>query len=319
MQFTSASRFNTLFWISSLAENERGVTRRILEDLGPLCAASKLPFEHYEPTTAAELLSSLDNIVGRSKVGGLPLIHLDLHGTPEGGLQVAQSGERVSWATIADKFRAINVLSKNNLCVVSGACYSLKLLDLIDTEKPCPFFILLAPENEILAGDLEDNTTGFYRDILLESDIISTHEKWFSNKLSMFHCERMAAVALARYIDTACKGRNADTRKEHFVSMAVKNGLANNRHELRRARKIAKRMTVPSQKLLNGVVSRFLIGKQPSFTIADLNRFVDEARASGRLSPRKPFEWETQTEFEQPAYASRNILMPPFRTLFKTD
>lgn len=319
MRFTSASRFNTLFWISSLAEAERGVTRRLLEDLEPLCAASKLPFEHYEPTTAAELLNSLDNIIGRSKVGGLPLIHLDLHGTPEDGLQVAQSGERVSWAAIAEKFRDINVLTKNNLCVISGACYSVKLLKAIDVKRPSPFFILLAPEKEILAGDIEANTLGFYRDIISEKDIISTYTKWFADKLKMFHSERMAAEALVRYIDTACKGRNADARKEHFVSMAVKNGLAKNRHELRRARRIAKGTTVPSEKLLKGVVGRFLIGKQPSFTIADLNKFVDEARASGRLSPRKPFDWEALHEFEQPTYASRNILKLPFRTLIKPD
>ncbi len=281
-----------LFWISSLGPDEIGVTDRILEDLEPHCERLGLPFERYDPETADEFLKCLDNIIGRTTVGSLPMIHLDLHGSVKDGVRIAQSGEHVSWTVVADKFRSINVATGNNLCVISGACFSFEVVRQVDVNQPAPFFILVAPQTEVTAGILEASVLGFYRDILGREDLISAHERWFTDRLRLFHCERMLGVVLLRYIDMACKGKNADDRREYLVSMAMKNGLANTRKNRRMARSFARKKSKPSEDLINRFVDTFLIGKRPNFTINQLNRFVDDARMSGTLSPREPFPFE---------------------------
>lgn len=289
MKLTSVAKVNSLFWITSLREGERGVTRRVVEDLEPFCERIGLPFEFYEPSTAAEVLAALDNIGGRARAGWLPVIHLDVHGSPERGIEVAQSGEFVGWPEIAAKLRAINIATRNNLCVISGACFSFIVVKQIDESLPAPFFILLAPEEEILAGDVEEKTVAFYRSMFNGLDILSAHETYFSEELRVFHCERMVAIVLARYIDIACIGRNAERRKEHLLSMAFERGVPNVRANRRKLRKHAEQQIKPNERLIQRFVTSFLIGKTPTFTVADLERFVREARAAGHVPSSGPY------------------------------
>jgi hypothetical protein len=161
MEFTSVAKINSLHWITSLREEEQGVTRRILEDLEPVCEREGLPFERYEPKSAQEFLDSLDRIEANARCGMLPLLHLDMHGSTDGGLLVAATGEEIGWDVIADRLRGINAATGNNLCVVSMACWSFHVVSQLDISRVVPFFVLLAPEHEIFAGDVEAKTRVF--------------------------------------------------------------------------------------------------------------------------------------------------------------
>lgn len=281
MEITSTAKMNCLYWITSLRENEQGVTRRVLMDLLAMADQRQLAITQHTPTSSAEFLSIMDQIAADAKAGMLPMIHLDTHGSAEEGILVAAFGEYVSWGAVADKFRVINKIVGNNLCVISGACFSFNVVRAIDIKKVSPFFMLLAPEHEITAGDIEDNTIGFYRDMLDEADILTSHARWFPTQLRVFHCEQMLAIALARYINDATLGKQKERRKEDIVTMAVENGVAPNRHNLRATRKLAEEGIRPTEALIDRFVLTFLAGKRPGFTIAELKAMVEKARANG--------------------------------------
>jgi hypothetical protein len=100
----------------------------------------------------------LTQIEEETSSGAKPLIHLDTHGSKNDGIVIASTDEFISWQTICNHLRAINILSGNNLCLVSTACFSYHLLYELEIDKPTPFFILIAPQHTISFGFTEDNT-----------------------------------------------------------------------------------------------------------------------------------------------------------------
>jgi len=285
LEFTATARINSLYWITSLHDRELGVTRRVLEELEPICVARQLPFQCYSPSNAKEFLAAMDNITSYAGMGMLPLIHFDTHGSAEDGIKIVGSGEHIGWPEIAAKLRAINATTGNNLCIVSGACNSFSIVGQVDIHQTTPAFILLAPENEIIAGEIEENIVGFYRDMLDNEDILTSRDKWFKNQLRMYHSERFLAVILAKYLHNTTIGRQLHRRKEHLVTMA----LAGREHQatpevLRALRDSAKALIKPSEDLIERFRPTFRAGKQPGFTIAQLRAGVLQARADG-ISP----------------------------------
>lgn len=288
MQFTSIAKINSLYWITSLRDEEIGVTRRVLDDLQPLCASEQLPFKRFTPATASDLLGALDSIAAEAQQGMLPIIHFDTHGSAQDGIFIAQSGEFVTWQEVADKLRVINGITGNNLCVVSCACFSFNVVSQIDINKIAPFFILLAPEHEIYAGDIEDSIHGFYRDMLAKEDILEARTRWFPTQMRMFHCEEMLAIVLAKYINYSGLGKQRERRKESLVTEALDRGVPRNRKNLRMLRKRADAMITPKEDLINRFLPTFLGGKSPGFTIKQLKQMVIDARSEG-LEPEGPY------------------------------
>lgn len=282
LEFTATARINSLYWITSLRDNEQGVARRVLEDLQPLCVSRQLPFACYSPTNGTDFLKSLDDIASHAQTGLLPLIHLDTHASAEDGIKISRSGEHVGWPEIAAKLRVINRITGNNLCVVSGACNSFSLVGQVDINQTTPAFILLAPEKEIAAGEIEDSTVGFYRDMLDNEDILTSRDKWFGRRLRTYHCEKFLAIILAKYLNNAAVGRQLERRKEHLVTLALEGREDHATPEVLRAlRAAAKAQLKPSEDLIERFRATFLVGKQPGFTIAELKAGILQARADG--------------------------------------
>src|SRR5271170_1189142 len=78
--FSTTLIVNSLFWITSLRPTERGVTRRIQEDLLPYLDSIGVQHQTFEPQTTEKLLAILSDI-GQQTTGGLrPILHFDTHG-----------------------------------------------------------------------------------------------------------------------------------------------------------------------------------------------------------------------------------------------
>jgi hypothetical protein len=269
---------NSLFWITSLEPNQHGVTQRIRGDLMPYLDRIGVHHQTLEPQTANHLLAMLDQIARNADAGLRPILHLDTHGDVKHGIKVAASGEFVSWPNLLASLRAINVATGNNLCVVSGACFSLNVVWQITLREACPFFILIAPGMEVTSGFLEDNTVAFYKSAFEGLEIVTAHEDHFAPHLSLHHCERMLAYILVGYVRDFCIGKQGKERREELMTKAVTTGLAHDRYNRRRIRQAAKAWTRPSQAMVErfakGHASKFLMGKPLGFDIADVMRLV---------------------------------------------
>jgi hypothetical protein len=289
--FSTTLTVNSFFWITSLRPTERGVTRRIQEDVLPYLDRIGLRHHTFKPQTATELLEILSHIAQEANVGLKPILHFDTHGDLAQGIKLAASGEFIPWSVLIAHLRAINVATGNNLCVVSGACFSLNAVWEINLSEPCPFFILIAPGKEVSAGFLEDKTFDFYKSAFEGLEIVAAYERHLAPHLSLHHCERVLAYDIANYVRDCCTGKGRRIRREELITKAVTAGIAPNRQARRIIRQGAKKWTRPSQAMVdryvNGVGSKFLMGKPPGFDIEDVMRLVksDNTRAARVRAP----------------------------------
>jgi hypothetical protein len=286
VHFLSTVKINGLVWISSLDDDEKGSTRRIVEDLEPYLASIDLPFVFVEPRSKAELLAALTSIAKRAKEGLKPVVHIDTHGSPTDGICIAGSKECVSWQVLVDEFRKINVATENNLCIVSAACFGMNMIRPIAINQQTPFYVVVAPHKTVTFDFVERKTLPFYRAVLDGLDILSGYESHLAPEFSAFHCERLLATALTRYVRDHCIGRGAEVRREQLLTQGVSQGMPNTRQNRRMARKLAKKMIKPDQRLIDRYVRSFLIGRPVPFSLADVMALARGAQktANGRTA-----------------------------------
>jgi hypothetical protein len=282
LNFTSAAAVNSMYWICSLKESEKGTTLRVLEDLEPFLISANIRFKYYEPNSADDLKNVLADIAAETKAGAKPLIHLDTHGSRDDGVVVAATQELVSWQTICSYLREINILSGNNLCVMSAACFSYHLLYELEIDEATPFFILIAPQDMISFGFTEDNTLNFYKAVFSSEDLIETYEKYLRPQMSLYHSEKMLAIVIGRYFKQKCLGKGGRERKEDLVSKAIALGTPNTRFQRRRLRKAVKEAIRPTPQLIEKYAATFLVGKPLPFSFSDFMDLVRKTSVNDR-------------------------------------
>lgn len=275
----SQANVNAVIWISSLGPSEQGVTTRILEDLEPFIKAVGANFMRFDPANADELLEILGEIAWAAKFRRLrPIIHIDMHGSKENGLWVAASGEFVSWPELVGKFRNINAETDNNLCLVSLACFGFEIARYCRILELTPFYVMIAPEKEILAGEIERSAMMFYECVFRKENFVEAYDVAFGESVKLFHCERMLYVTAAGYIRDNCQGAGAQRRVEYLVTQARAEGAIRNRSQLRLARKLIRDGIRPSPALLSKWVKIFLGGRKVSFTLTQMLDHIERER-----------------------------------------
>jgi hypothetical protein len=177
VEIRSGLTVNSVIWISSLRAGEEGLTRRVTEDLSTFFGSIALPFQMYNAESVPLLEDALGKIEQATHSGMRPILHFDMHGSKENGLEIAETKKFASWPLVVKKLQAINIASHNNLCVVSGSCFGLHAIRQVTINEACPFYVLIAPENEVSFGFLEDHTVPFYTDVFSAGDLIKSYDR----------------------------------------------------------------------------------------------------------------------------------------------
>lgn len=277
MTLSDALQVNSLVWIRSLADRELGPSRRMAEDLAMIATADEKDFRELVVTDRATLLSTLAGVAADARRGFRPILHFDCHGSRDQGLLLEPSGEFLSWGDLADALRRVNVATSNNLCCVFGVCFGLRMSFELSLSKPSPYYLTIAPENEIAVGVLEDRVAWFYRDTLTGGNITAAYQRVLAPDLKLFHCKEIMARALATYIAKNCVGRGRRERRERMVTrtMGAKGIAEPTPEQLSEARAGIRTALEPSQALIDRYAPRFLIGRDPGFGYAELKRLSD--------------------------------------------
>ncbi|MER9934310.1 hypothetical protein [Mesorhizobium sp. M0088] len=274
-KINSILHVNGLVWITSLRESEVGVTRRLVEDLEVFCNSIRLPFFVEEPQTAVDLLRLLDELALAARVKGFsPIIHFDTHAGKETGLAIAASDESIPWEVLMEKLRAINIATRNNLCVISFACYGFHQAVPITILKEAPFYMLAAPDKIVRAGYVERVVVPFYTSVFTEMDIMGSFQRHLGEELLLLHSEELFLTSVIGYIREKCIGKAAQRRVEDLLTQARKEGILLTPERLKQYRKLIRTGIKPTQGLLDRWVTSFLLGKPISFQIADVMNLV---------------------------------------------
>jgi hypothetical protein len=278
LNVSSGININSVIWITTLDPSEMGPTNRVHDDVQHYLASIGLPFCAIEPRSRTEFLTALAGIEKRASEGLRPIIHLDAHGSPEKGLRIAGSGDDVSWSELVAHLRPINIATQNNLCVVSAVCSGLYAIKPVSIEQLAPFFVLIAPENEITFGFVEQRTARFYEALFNGLDVAEAYTQHLAPEFKLFHCEERLLDALSKYVRDYCLGSSHDQRVEDLLTRSVAKGLPNTRNNRRIARSVAKNKIKPTQELIDRFANSFLLGKKIDVKIEDVVALARKAR-----------------------------------------
>lgn len=279
VEFDSSVDCNSVIWLTSLPHEDLGPTRRMVEDMELLRTDSSIGFQYIQIKSPEHLTAILSELTLHAANHGMrPMLHFDMHGDKDKGMLICnEESEYVSWHKLITHLKELNKATHNNLIVVGAACYGLRAITSIKINDPVPFFVLLAPEGEVSLGFVEDNIPAFYRELFHSGELDPAYNKYLSNELKYFHCERMLFLVLLKYIKSSCKGKSARERREYLLTEILSQELERNKDNMKIVRKKIKDGIKPDKSLLDRYVKTFLVGKPCSFNIDQLLDFIEEA------------------------------------------
>jgi hypothetical protein len=275
MKLHIAASVNSVYIISSLKDGELSSGKRLADDLTILHVVEKCPPVHFvNAQNIKELYAVFQCIKSDCIKGAKPIVHLEFHGDKENGIKLA-SGDRESWAWLINRLREINVACNQKLGVVLAACFGLYSIKPIKIDQKAPFLYLIAPDTEILAGQLDDCMKRFYETLFTTGSIDSAVDS-VSQYFKPFYAERFLLVVLAKYIRRGCMGKAKEQRKELLITSAIEGGILSNIANRRAMRKQFKDQMTPNPSLLSRYAQIFL-GHQASITFEELLEFAKES------------------------------------------
>ncbi len=281
MQINSDFSFNTVIWISSiLPPEDQGPSSRMIDEMNSIKNRLDFNFETVKVSSVAELECIFVDIAHRAEKKELhPILNFDMHGNKELGLLI-RDNEYFSWQSLVDHLRPINTATENNLCIVSVACFSYNVIKSIKTlNYPSPFFIMLAPENKVYNGFIEQKLPAFYENLFQFDNLSDAYKNHLFEQFHYFHCERILLLAIARYIIEGCKGQSKKKRQEKLLSELFLQGIEKTKKNLKTVRQGIKKGILPNQCLLDHYTKTFLINKPCGFKIDQLLAYINEYKS----------------------------------------
>jgi hypothetical protein len=265
---------NAIILITSDRLDDGGQTNRIHQDLEAITNNNDLNYIYMSVNSKQMLLTFLNSLQDNVEFDGLkPIIHFHMHGSKELGLEIGSTGEFVSWLELSKSLRKLNILLKNNLCIISTACHAYHMISEISISKATPYTCLIASQEEITFGYIDDNIIRFYNELFLKNSLSDAYDI-LKESLNYYHSEKVLAIALAKYIIKSCKGKGRSERQENLLTSALVGKPIN--ITLNEVRKIIKNYIAPDENLLNRYIDIFLIGKSPEYEIKDILHLVSE-------------------------------------------
>lgn len=272
-----AFNVNTVYLVTSSRPGEEGTTRRLIENISDISNnGGNFNFSHAQINSGGGYFQFLDEIFHEIDNGLKPILHFDMHGSQERGLEIGKTREFIDWASVIDSLRILNTKLNNELVVVITACHGLHAILPISFEKAAPFLCLIAPEEEIKVGHIEDRVPDFYRE-LFSSDSLAHACQKLGSEFRYFHSAEFLFKTLARYIKEKCKGAGGQKRREDLLTEIMETRLVEAPEKVSEYRSKVKKHIAPNQELLDRYTSRFLMGKDSGIKIEDLIAEIDKS------------------------------------------
>lgn len=218
-------------------------------------------------------LAILNGLREKCRQGLRPIIHIEAHGDRELGLAIGASHELVAWSELAAALAEMNAITRNNLGVVISACHGFYAIQDLDIQKPCPFYFLIAPTEEVTAGLIAEQMPAFYQTLLATHSFEHAEKRIDSKRFQTFLAEKFFCMAFARHLRDHGIGKGAKRRVEESLTKAVNEGLARNREARRHFRARFRKYIRSPEPTYNQMSREFLHGRTSGNFIA-LRDFV---------------------------------------------
>lgn len=103
------------------------------------------------------------------------VVHLEMHGDADlKGLFLA-NGELLAWEELSDKFRPINILTRNRLFVTMGTCYGRFLYKGVDPYKKSPYSGYISARTAVDVRDIYEKFGLLFSELIDKGNIVEAY------------------------------------------------------------------------------------------------------------------------------------------------
>lgn len=166
----STFKFNKIYIIESIDENEEDLTGKQLEDdiiHWKKFSNKTLQSEYLEVKSKDDFFHRLNHIKSECENKQVyPIIHLEIHGSSDKSGLVTKNGQLIKWTDLYHHLIDINSAVGNNLFLTLAVCHGAYLLELIKINNAAPFWGFKGSFDKIYAPDLLARYVGFYDEFL---------------------------------------------------------------------------------------------------------------------------------------------------------
>lgn len=263
--------FNKIFGIESLRDGELHTGKRLFEDtIMPICASSapEWGYRLYQVATKIQFINAMRQIAicchPNRDPRLFPILHLDLHGDTDKGLEIAQTGEYVGWDLFAILCKEINILCGNKLMVVMATCHGFHAITSATISDVAPYCFLIGSQERLIAGDIETQFAAFYRDLLEhQSDSINAMmHKHLSGSYKLFCAEQILVDAFCKYMGRECSVKRRQERTETILTNLLME-LSPEVVDITQMRRMIKESLKPTEDVFLMYQHRFLLSGLP--------------------------------------------------------
>lgn len=277
-EFVCDVTVNAIVWINALSEQDFGISSRVFEDVEAQAQRHNYIYEQHTVANKQDLKCLLEDLTNRAKTESLrPILHFDAHGCEEKGLHIAGSNEFLAWDELHQEMRCLNAATNSNLVCILALCHGIKAFEGVDVNKPAPAILFAAPEKEVQAGFLADETRKFYEKVMEASDLAAAFDSTLGKELRLIHSVRLLFMAIVSYVKANCSNRKRQERADMLVNDTadMKGGVLST-EEMRALRAEAKLLLKPDQSVVDKFSGKFLVGRQPPFTFKDIEEVANQ-------------------------------------------
>lgn len=253
-QTATAFYFNSIYIIESLRNEEDKTGEELYNDLikRQTYIIKDLKTYLHRINTKKDFFDTLEIIFQACKNElHFPVLHIEMHGNKQ-GLETS-SGEFIKWEEIYPFFESINILCQNNFFVTLAVCSGAHIMQIIQIDKPSPFWGILGSFDEIKADDIRVRFYDFYQEFFSSFHIDNAIERLHkanpgNNALYKFiNSEHIFIIAYYGYLQNQIKPKGLNERAKRVINENALNQNWFNRAERRRKQKDFKKIILETK------------------------------------------------------------------------
>jgi len=242
----SGSLFNKLWVIESLPKGDLKTGTNLVENQLNTAKLAQPDFEVelLLPKTKANIITSLEKIRNETRdLNSYPMIHFECHGCKEG--ISSANNELISWDDLRITLLEINQACKMNLVVVLAACNGIYLVKAASKLDGAPFYAIVGPEAEVIAGDIQLDFGAYYSKYFENFDheeAISESNRGLTDSIRKYNFISAESIFIRMYIkyhNTHLSGKGKRQKVEYLVTQIMESDNTK-RLGVKRARQFVK-------------------------------------------------------------------------------
>ncbi|ANC81583.1 hypothetical protein [Pseudomonas putida] len=266
---------NYILIIDALLDGELQTAKTLEENLYDYFTskAELFPRRRIKTSNINAFRKIFEGLTHMCENGTQPLIHIEAHGDKTRGLQIGE--DYVAWGELIEFITPINTLTKNNCGLILASCFGSEISKSLPICKPCPFNFSIAPSAEAKAGEIRDNMSRFYKDLMSSSNLNSALSQLGSSFVFFDSSKYFLGEAL-RYFSTQLIGKRAKALREKIIT-DVKHKLGNDNINVKLLREEARKIIADPKDIYTHHAEIFLHGKAP-LPYKDFENLVSAAK-----------------------------------------